>query len=452
MGKGVDEQEFLNEQRRKLLQECVATEKTIRKCEYCKKIFNKRIHYSQHIKTCKFYAKFLEKTSIGFDCLICLNQRTTTIYDMYRHIRDRHSDDLNFKKNKKEMESIDSSKESMILQNANNVLSTGERDPLNHLNSKNMGLEIKGRITRTMKRSGHKTNIKDNLSIDEIGKFKCNHCDMVTNSAPNFSRHMKGCKFYSKFFSITNAGLQCLLCSINFTGDSKGREYIRQHIRKIHFNNIDFKEVEEVMEKSETPEMNSKSNEGKIDNRNDVIKKNIKEVEKSENPEIIKDSKNLDEEAELRKTYISRSKLFKENNTESQNVMECEYCGGDFVNKIHLKFCQMASKYVMKETCLICDSVSDSSDDAIKHVREHHLDVICEFIESENSEKSSDYTKIKNANVNLLSKIDTTNQQFEIQNHEKLLRNDYQKLYCQSNHEIKDWEAFIKESHGNTTT
>ena len=254
--KGVDEQDFLNEQRKKLLQEYVATKKNIRKCDYCKKTFKKRIHCSQHIKTCKLYAKFFEKTSIGFNCLICLNQRTTSVHDMYRHMRDEHSDDSNFKKNKKEMESIDSSKESVILQNANAVMSPGEIDPSNALNLKNMGLETKGRITRTMIRSELKTNTRDNVTIDEIGKFKCKNCDMVSNSAPNFSRHMKGCKFYSKFFIITNAGLQCLLCPINFTGDTKGREYMRQHIRKIHFNNIDFKKVEKVMEKSESPEMN----------------------------------------------------------------------------------------------------------------------------------------------------------------------------------------------------
>ena len=653
MGKGVDEQEFLNEQRRKLLRDYVAIENNIRKCDYCEKIFNKRLQYSQHIKPCNLYAKFLEKTSIGFNCLICLNQRTTSIHDMYRHIRDSHSDDSNFKKNKKEMESIDSSKESTIIQNLNIDMSPDAIDPSISSESENKEIKISSILTKqndgngkasvqtnkcverkkkcphcctvmltrgknllrhikaceiyskyiqkvpkgykclicldqvskercsmyahikkckdekldknvdeqdflTKQRGklkqdytntekkcencktifdhgfqcaqhirackiyfkyfqnvpngykclicldqilgkrehiyGHirekhsddsnfkknispmksielKPNNKDNHSRDERGNFKCKNCDMVTNSANNFSKHMKGCKFYSKFFSLTNAGLQCLLCSVNFTIDSKGREYIRQHIRKIHFNNIDFKKVEEVMEKSETPEMNSKQynineEKGKTDlnfkKNNETIdemkkitalenndsNRNIEEIEKSENPEMIKDSKNSDVDAELEKTFISRCKLFQENNTESQNVMECEYCVGDFVNKIHLKFCQTASKYVMEQTCLICDSESDSPHDAIKHVREHHLNVICEFIESEKSKKSNDYIKIKNANVNLLYKIDSTNHEFELQNQEKSLRDENGKSFQQSNYELEDLGTFIKENHG----
>ena len=110
---------------------------------------------------------------------------------------------------------------------------------------------------------------------------------------------------------------------------------------------------------------------------------------------MTKDSENSDVDAELEKACISRIKLFQENNTEFQNVIECAYCGGDFVNKIHLKFCQMALKHVVEQTCLICDSESDSPHDAIKHVREHHLNVICEFIESENKiEQLSDPNKV----------------------------------------------------------
>ena len=264
---------------------------------------------------------------------------------------------------------------------------------------------------------------------------------------------MKGCKFYSKFFSITNTGLTCLLCSIN-TNFTSGPQ-IRQHIRKIHFNNIGFKKINEVMEKSVNSEMNDYSkntiskkdleksdlnNEGMKNNeemKNSTsvemnIKNNTERMEKSEN-----DSRNSYENAELGKTCISRSNLFQENNTESQNVITCAYCGEDFVNKIHLKFCQTASKYVMNNTCMICGSESDSFYDTLKHVREHHLNVICEIIERENSEKSNEDIKTKNSIVNISSKIEEINQEFEIQDQEKLLRIDYGKLSHQSNYEIE---------------
>ena len=207
LDKNDDEQDFLNKQREKLKQE-----NTEKMCENCKTIFNHSFQYAQHIKACKIYFKYIQNVPNGYQCLICLDLVMERRVQLYRHIREKHSDDSNFKKNISPMKSIE-----------------------------------------------HKPKNKDNHRRDESGNFKCKNCDMVTNSAYKFSMHMKGCKFYSKFFSITNAGLQCLLCSMNFTLDTKGREYMRQHIRKIHFNDIDFKKVEEVMEKSKTPEMNSKN-------------------------------------------------------------------------------------------------------------------------------------------------------------------------------------------------
>ena len=111
------------------------TEKIKRKCDYCEKIFNKHIHYSQHVKTCALYIGFLEKTSTGFNCLICLNKTVLNIHSMYEHIRNMHSDDSNFKKNKKEIESIYNDKESMVLQNTNIAIIPSQ--------SKNKEIEIK---------------------------------------------------------------------------------------------------------------------------------------------------------------------------------------------------------------------------------------------------------------------------------------------------------------------
>ena len=115
---------------------------------------------------------------------------------------------------------------------------------------------------------------------------------------------MKGCKFYSKFFNITNTGFTCLLCSINANFISGPQ--IRQHIRKIHFNNIDFKKINEVMEKSVNSEMNdyskntnSKEELEKIDLKNEGMK-NIDEMKNSTSLEIndIKKNKNRVEKSE----------------------------------------------------------------------------------------------------------------------------------------------------------
>ena len=88
---------------------------------------------------------------------------------------------------------------------------------------------------------------------------------------------------------------------------------------------------------------------------------------------------------------------------------------------------------------MICGSESDSFYDTLKHLREHHLNVICEIIERENYEKSNEDIKTKNSNVNISSKIEEINQEFEIQNQEKLVGIDNGKLSHKSNCEIEDW-------------
>ena len=84
----------------------------------------------------------------------------------------------------------------------------------------------------------------------------------------------------------------------------------------------------------------------------------------------------------------------------------------------------------MENTCLICDAEGDSPHDAVKHVREHHLNVICEFIEDEISEKSKDIIGIN----------------FKSQNQEESLKDDYERLSQQSDHEIEDMVGFNEET------
>ena len=145
-------------------------------------------------------------------------------------------------------------------------------------------------------------------------------------------------------------------------------------------------------------------------------------------------SETSNDNTEQEKTYIERGQLFEENDTESQRVLECFHCGGDYVNEIHVTFCQTASKYVMENTCLICDAEGESPHDTVKHVREHHLNVICEFIEDENSEKSKDIIGIN----------------FKSQNQEESSRDDNERLSQQPDHEIEELGDVNEEPIGET--
>ena len=376
-------------------------------CEHCNKVIYYSINYLRHTKICRIFNKFIKNTSTGFSCLICLDQETVLIRNMYKHIREKHSDDLNFKKNQKEMEKIDTIEEVKPLIFLNNI------DPSfssNDIGSENKMIEIKpssispntASCERTQKNQLGQQNISergDHSTLKmEKSRTKCKHCNKsIWNNV--LSKHVKACQLYSKFFKKTQKGFKCLLCSSkNFT--TKGRYNMHQHIRKDHRNDDDFK-------------------------------KNKEDVERSENPNVNIFSETSNDNTEQEKTHIDRGQLFQENDTESQRVLECFHCGGDYVNEIHETFCRTASKYVMENTCLICDAEGDSPHDAVKHVRENHLNVICEFIEDEISEKSKDIIGIN----------------FKSQNQEESPRDDNETL---SQHETEDLRGFNEETLGET--
>ena len=109
-------------------------------CEHCNKVIYYSINYLRHTKICRIYSKFLKNTSTGFSCLICLDQETVLIRNMYKHIREKHSNDLNFKKNKEEMEKMYGIEESTPLKMANVEMMPNAIDssfPSNDIGSEN---------------------------------------------------------------------------------------------------------------------------------------------------------------------------------------------------------------------------------------------------------------------------------------------------------------------------
>ena len=66
------------------------------KCQHCVKFIPKS-GFLAHIKACKMYFKFVEKTEKAFKCKICPFETkvTTTSTLIYSHVRSNHQDVLN---------------------------------------------------------------------------------------------------------------------------------------------------------------------------------------------------------------------------------------------------------------------------------------------------------------------------------------------------------------------
>ena len=181
--------------------------KSEKQCGYCERIFdNIRSHsYLQHIKVCRIYAKFLEKTSNGYSCLICLSRKSTYIYGMYEHIRKDHANDPNFKKHKEEiMNDNDQLKQSNITMNSND---SEMEDPLmenKDQNDSNQNMDGPSKLQpEFMEKTVYEKKLKNKLECDEcFSKFASpnsfiNHVKMV-------HRGQFRCKFCSETFERYN--------------------------------------------------------------------------------------------------------------------------------------------------------------------------------------------------------------------------------------------------------
>ena len=141
-----------------------------------------KTNYERHVKSCKIYHKFMEKTAYGFQCLVCNKEITSSRsrVHMYQHLMKIHH----------------------ILETSKDLIEKDKEFVKKSLNSNNM--ELRGELK------------------------SCIYCSMKMST--NYERHIKSCKIYHKFIKKTDYGFQCLVCN----QENNQRNNMYAHIRKEH--------------------------------------------------------------------------------------------------------------------------------------------------------------------------------------------------------------------------
>ena len=69
------------------------------KCKYCEITYENPGNFSQHVKTCKIYSKFIENVENGFRCRICGKKVASKRIELNGHIRNCKGQNYNLFQN-----------------------------------------------------------------------------------------------------------------------------------------------------------------------------------------------------------------------------------------------------------------------------------------------------------------------------------------------------------------
>ena len=70
--------------------EYVLIENSVMKCKLCEEVIKSRSNYKIHVNSCKHFYKFVKKCSSGFECTLCPDSTTSTVYYTSRGAMNRH--------------------------------------------------------------------------------------------------------------------------------------------------------------------------------------------------------------------------------------------------------------------------------------------------------------------------------------------------------------------------
>ena len=218
-----------NEKKNPKNEKIVANKKTCKKeCEFCNELISESM-LPKHIVSCKLFYKFMKKSDVGFECILCQNNQTHR-QNMYGHVRDKHSAEL--QKHSAEIEKVKGNKNPAI---------QGIKD--NKSNTQNC-----------MEKGNKNSNTTLHESIREIkdqpeskrAKLECENCQAwVTDYV--FPKHIASCNLYHKFMKKNAVGFECRLCP----SMAKHKQNIITHIKDKHqeylksTNNDKVKETDE---------------------------------------------------------------------------------------------------------------------------------------------------------------------------------------------------------------
>ena len=378
-------------------------------CEHCHDTF-KDLDFIRHKNICQIYSSFYKKTILKtgrcfYQCLICAHETKSKTKNtchigearrtMQKHLKTKHSEEIKKK--------LDFQK-----QNCNDV-------------------EI--------------ANQNDMIRFDSTNQQTCEYChETFKGKVSDFSRHKKICQIYSRFYKkvvINKSGkfyYQCVICAyetklktVTQRGARKARERralssmargtMRVHLRNKHPEKInkkldfhkqnckdtDSNENFENWEDMET-EFGAESRVHVDRNENDInnISNNCPNLENRTNLQpIIKLTPIKLPKRMLAKNVRIEETHDQENtnptnlpNSETQNQIKAEINeqSAEIIQKndsseSEVKFCLEASKFIMNQTCLICDCEFESMAVVLNHIEKLHLSIILKPTVNSNHEK-----------------------------------------------------------------
>ena len=354
--------------------------------------------YSSHLKSCKVFTRFVKRTSDGFQCQVCL-KKDIKKWVMLNHFTAMHSmvhkasilsNDKGYKEYlKKKM------KMKKLSNNDCEIVELPMEKPISkqkNMKSKKVKIVLK-RIEHQFEsiRNGSKTvqildkvNEKSYCAINgskQIGTdpkivdkevHRCHYCqEMIKNSSYKF--HTVMCKAYNKYLVKIPDGYRQYECSI-CSSKSKDMVMFFNHMRNKHAEiskgtNSNFLRIDDSSE--ESTQINNENMEWEVSTGNisdNIIVKNETEVEELKTEELLEQP---------------QSRIQDSNGQEVETM-------------------EIASKFIKERLCLICDVESESTSEAVKHMKEYHMSII-----SEQSNQKLQDEKLKNeyGNVSLDLKI-----------------------------------------------
>ena len=277
-----------------------------KKCELCNDVFNDMM-FSNHLKSCKLYSEFIEKSSNGFKCKQC-SFKTDSIHArqmIYLHIRKKHQNLTKSDKNI-ELPQVDLLRnhngEACLQDNTsslNNLKPKESRQKTDIVKLNNLPV-IQPVETIEKNQCNLQNEIVQGKSTDRVKRTECTHCqEMVYNF--NWNKHAELCQEAFKYMD----GKTCLICEIEFNAIKD----VAKHIKKEHLDIII------VMEKlSEvSPETVVKDEVAHLAEENHCIspaleKHNLRPETLNVKPKMKEDIIILDEENDFISSFIDKNK------------------------------------------------------------------------------------------------------------------------------------------------
>ena len=300
-------------------------------CEVCEvKIL--RGHYPKHLKSCRYYAKYLTITKVALKCKFCTYEipKGSHRSNIYRHLKDLHLKGA----------------EKMPENNSNE--DTSYKNKKLKKKSENTSYEIQETPLKKEKIANLESNVnnkgQNNANLESNATNRCKICDVTVSSNEAYEKHVKSCQYYAKFMKTTKTDLWCNFCS--FRMSKKGfRSNMYRHINENHSKEVKRMNIQQSL------------------NEECVISKTSSDIE------IKSESKN----------NVSENTPIKELNKHTEKQM-CPHCNENWSASHlyqHINICKKYSKFFTKTgpakfLCHICNSQRSQRCDIYTHIKKKH--------------------------------------------------------------------------------